>query len=186
MTHLTRLFADRSGVAAAEMALVMPIFVVLIFGCFELGNFFLSEHVLQKSVRDAARYAARLPVDTSYPACAASAGAEASIRRLARSGDPDGDSDDDGQADQRLHGWTADTMTTVSVTCDTSGTYRGIYDEFTIGVPIVTVSASVPYPTLFNLLGLGTANAAKCAGGQTSDRTCLTLNAQSQSAVYGA
>jgi hypothetical protein len=63
-------------------------------------------------------------------------------------------------------------MTTVSMTCDTSGTYTGIYVDFPGGVPIVTVTAAVPYPSLFGVLGLGSPS--------------LLLNAQSQSAVFGA
>ena len=46
---------------------------------------------------------------------------------LCAAGDPDGDYDNDGTADQRLHGWTADTMTTVTVTClPADGTYSGM------------------------------------------------------------
>ena len=166
-----RLASDRTGSAAAEMALVLPLMLLLLFGTFDLGYYFLSEHVVQKSVRDAARYAARLPM-TSYPACTPTPDAEAQIQRLARAGDPDGDWDNDGTPDQRLHGWDADDMTTVTLTCDTTGTYAGIYSDFPTGVPVVTVSAQVPYPTLFSTLGLGTAT--------------LTLNAQSQAAVAGA
>lgn len=164
MRALFRLSADRSGSSAAEMALAMPLLLILIFGTFELGYYFMSEHVVQKSVRDAARYAARLPI-SSYPSCTPTADAEEDIQQVARSGDPDG-------TVQRLQGWTANSMTTVAVTCDTSGTYTGIYSEVPIGVPVVTVSASVPYPSLFGTMGIGDPS--------------LTLNATSQSAVFGA
>jgi Flp pilus assembly protein TadG len=164
MRALNRLAADRSGAAAAEMALVTPLLLILMFGTFELGHFFLSEHVVQKAVRDAVRYAARLPM-SSYPSCAPTAGVQTQIQRVARTGRPDG-------TVQRLQGWSADTMTTVTMTCDTSGTYTGIYTEFPNGVPIITVSASVPYPSLMGTLGLGNPS--------------LRLNARSQSAVFGA
>jgi len=166
MSGAVRLAADRAGSAAAEMALALPLLLVLLFGTFELGNFFLSEHVVQKSVRDAARYAARLPM-TDYPSCAPTTTAEAQIQRVARTGRPDA-----GGAIQRLRGWSSDAMTSVLLTCDTSGTYTGIYTDFPGGVPVVTVSASVPYPTLFGSMGLPTPS--------------LTLNAKSQSAVFGA
>lgn len=166
-----RLFLDRTGSAAAEFALILPMLLVLMFGTFELGHFFLSEHVVQKSVRDAARYAARLPM-ASYPGCDPTPEVEEQIQRIARAGDPDGDWDNDGTADQRLQGWTDDTMTTVTLTCDTSGTYTGMYTGFPTGVPVITVSAQVPYPTLFSTLGLGTGS--------------FNLRAESQAAVFGA
>jgi hypothetical protein len=102
---------------------------------------------------------------SSYPSCAPTAGVQTQIQRVARTGRPDG-------TVQRLQGWSADTMTTVTMTCDTSGTYTGIYTEFPNGVPIITVSASVPYPSLMGTLGLGNPS--------------LRLNARSQSAVFGA
>lgn len=166
-----RLVRRTEGSAAAEMALLLPLLLILLYAPFELGYYFMSEHVVQKGVRDAARYAARLPLDR-YPLCVPTAAAEAEIQRVARAGDPDGDYNNDGVPDQRLTGWTSDGLTTVTMTCDTSGTYSGIYDEFPDGVPVVTVNAAVPYPTLFGMLGLGTAS--------------LTLNARSQSAVFGA
>ncbi|HVL79033.1 MAG TPA: TadE family protein [Sphingomicrobium sp.] len=164
MRRRTRLAADQAGSAAAEMAMVTPILLALMFGAFELGNFFLSEHVVQKGVRDAARYAARLSM-TNYPSCSVSGPAETQIQRVARTGQPDGTT-------LRLRGWTADSMTTVTLECDSSGTFSGIYTDFPNGVPVITVSASVPYPSLFGTLGLGNPS--------------LTVNARSQSAVFGA
>lgn len=163
MRQLRRLAADRTGAAAAEMALVLPFLAALMFGSFELGNFLLSEHVVQKGVRDAARYAARLPM-TQYPGCAPSAAAETQIQRVARTGQPDGQT-------VRLYGWTADNTTSVTMTCDTSGTYTGLYAEFPDGVPVVTVSAAVPYEPFF---------------GGLSFAGTMMLNATSQAAVFGA
>ncbi len=165
---LSQMVADQSGAAAAEMALALPLLLVLTFGSFDIGNYFLAEHVVQKAVRDAARYAARLPL-TSYPSCGVPSGgaAEQQTQRVARSGDPTG------AAGQRLAGWTADSMTTVTITCDNSSSYGtgGIYTEFPNGAPVVTVSATVPYTPLFGYVFRG-----------------LTLNASaaSQAAVIGA
>ena len=169
MRSLNRLASDRSGASAAEMALAIPLLLVLMFGPFELGYYFLSEHVVQKAVRDAARYAARLPMG-SYPGCTPTAAAEAAIQRVARTGTPDG------TGTPRILGWSADTMTTVTMTCDTNvanpWVNKGIYVDFPNGVPVVTVRAAVPYPSLFGALGLG--------------NPPVTLNAQSQTAVFGA
>ena len=75
MRTVRRLAADRAGSAAAEMALVLPLLLVIMFGTFELGHFFYSEHIVQKAVRDAARYASRRgasatrssPIVTAFP-----------------------------------------------------------------------------------------------------------------------
>jgi Flp pilus assembly protein TadG len=165
MAPMHSLVADRAGNAAAEMALVLPLLLVLMFGTFELGHYFYSEHIVQKAVRDAARYASRLPI-TNYPACVPTAGAEQQIRRVARTGAPDG------STSARLRGWTADSMTTVTVVCDTSGTYAGIYTvyPFPDGVPTVTVAATVPYMSLFGALGLGNPS--------------LNMRAESEAAVF--
>jgi Flp pilus assembly protein TadG len=149
------------------MALVLPILLVLIFGATEVGYYFMSEHVVDKAVRDAARYAARLPV-ADYPDCTSiDPTAELQVQRLARTGDPSGTT-------SRLAGWTADTMTTVSISCPGTGTYAnsGIYSDFPNGAPVVTVTAQVPYDTLFGMIGLGAST--------------LTLNGSQQAAVIGA
>lgn len=165
MRKLPRLAADDRASAAAEMALTLPLLLVLLFSPFELGNYFMAEHVVEKATRDAARYASRLPID-SYPACVPTATAEQQIQRVARTGRPDG------TATARLGGWTADSMTSVTLVCDTSGTYTGIYSvyPFPDGVPVVTVAATVPYNSLLGALGLG--------------NPTLTLRARSQAAVY--
>ena len=164
MRSLNRLLSDRSGASAAEMALATPLLIILMFGAFELGYYFLSEHVVQKSVRDAARYAGRLPL-SSYPACSPTAAAQTQIQKVARTGRPDG-------TVQRLQGWTADTMTTVTVICDTSGTYAGVFVDNPLGAPTITVAANVPYISLFGALGIG--------------QPSLMLRARSQSAGFGA
>jgi Flp pilus assembly protein TadG len=173
------LLRDRSGNAAVEMALVFPFLLLLMFGSIDLGNYFLSEHVVDKAVRDAARYAARLPVVNSYGTtnydCSTNTvatTAQTSIQQVARFGDPSG------SGSARLPGWTSNSMATVTLTCDTTSTdsyvNAGIYTDFpnSGAVPVITVSATVPYSTLFGLAGLATAT--------------LNLNAQNQAAVIGA
>ena len=164
MTTLRRLAADSRAAAATEMALITPLLLVLMLGSFEAGNYFLAEHVVQKGVRDAARYASRLPI-TSYPSCAPTSAVETQIQKVARTGEPDG-------TEVRVRGWTDDTMTTVTLACDTSGTHTGIYTvyPFPDGVPVITVSATVPYESFFGTLVLGSFT--------------LTLNADSQSAIF--
>ncbi len=151
------------------MALSLPLLLVLLFGSFELGYYLLSEHVVQKSVRDAARFGARLAM-ANYPSCTVpnNGTAEQQIRRVARFGNVAG------TGNPRLIGWTADNMTTVSIACDNTSSYGtgGLYEDFPNGAPVITVSATVPYPTFFGILGLGSVS--------------LNLNSHSQAAVIGA
>lgn len=160
---LSRFWTDRRGVAAAEMALVTPLLMILMFGSFELARYFLDEHVVVKAVRDGARFAGRLNF-ADFTCATASAGAQQSIRDITRTGVLGGTT-------PRLSYWTSPATVTVSVACDTSGTYKGIYDGVAMGAPVVTVSATVPYVSLFGLVGF--------------DTTGLALSASSESAVMG-
>lgn len=188
MMRLLRLFRDENASAAAEMALVLPILLTLMFGAFELGNYFQAEHVVQKAVRDAARYAARKPLVESdgtvnYSCSGPTLGTsvQSQIQEVARFNDPAGTTD---SAASRLSGWTADSMATVTLACldQSSGdSYvdNGVYADFPNGadgkagaVPVVTVSATVPYNMLFGSYVFGTAT--------------LNLNATSQASVVGA
>jgi Flp pilus assembly protein TadG len=165
MKTLLRLFRDRAGAAAVELAMSLPVVLILAYASFEMGNYFWTEHVVQKAARDAARYAARIPM-VSYPSCAPTAAAEQQIRRVARTGLPDG------TTSNRIHTWTADNMTTVTLTCDTSGTYTGVFTNFPNGVPVVTVTSTVPYASLWGTLGFGSIG--------------LNIYGRSQSPVFGA
>ena len=177
MQQLARLCTDRKASAAAEMALVLPLLLLLLVVPLEAGYYFMSEHIVQKGVRDAARYASRLPI-TDYPSCTPTTAAEDEIQQVARFGEPGG-------TVARIAGWTSDDMTTVVVECDTSGTYTGLYTDFPDGVPVVTARASVPYPTLFGAIGFLGADSDDCETGQPASWTCLRLNAESQAAVFG-
>ena len=158
------LFRDRAGAAAAEMALVTPLLMIIMFGAMELGKYFLDEHVVAKAVRDGARYAARRSF-TDYAGCAVSGDVQDKTRNITRTGQvATGGSG-------RLSYWTNPATITVSVSCDTSTTYSGIYKGSAIGAPVVTVVAAVPYTPLFNSIGFNVSG--------------LSLNSRSQSAVTG-
>lgn len=144
------------------MVFVIPILIALMFGSFELGRYFLDQHVVVKAVRDGARFAARQKF-THMP-CGGTSSAESTIKNIVRFGNAAG------TGGPRLDYWTNANTITVSVAC-TTGTYSGIYNGLASGAPRVRVSARVPYTSLFGLLGFDT-------GG-------LTLNAKSESAVMG-
>ena len=86
MGRLISLWRDRNGAAAAEMALVAPLLLILMFGSFEVGKFFWDEHLVTKAVRDGARFAARQSF-ASMP-CGGPATNEAQIRNVVRYGNP--------------------------------------------------------------------------------------------------
>ena len=167
----TRIRTEQAGAAAAEMALVAPMLITLMFGSFELGNYFLSEHALAKAVRDGARYATRIPI-TNYSCPSGSAsgsitGGETEIKNVTRTGSIDA------SASPRLSYWTSNTNTVfVTVKCVSPSTYTGIYSSGMPGdIPVVTVRAAVNYPSLFARVGLA--------------NTSLSLNAESEAAVVG-
>lgn len=141
-----RLFLiDQHGAAAAEMALIMPLVMVMLFAAFEGAYYIICEHQVVTGVRNAARYAARL--DFSQYACPAGtfSGNEATVKNLARTGQLIGGS-------ARVQGWgTVATDTTVSVTCTINT--DGIYAATGRNAPKVRVSARFNYTSLMGQLG---------------------------------
>lgn len=162
---LHRFAKDRRGAAAAEMALVAPMLIILMFGAFELGNYFLAEHKVVKSVRDGARFASRQPFEL-YAGCTPSTGLVTTTRNVTRTGRVSG-----GTA--KLPYWTDPATISVTSTCPdpTGAAYQGIYRNVAGGAPVVTVEATVPYTPLFASMGLGSLT--------------LNLRARSQIAVMG-
>lgn len=153
-------FRDRRGAAAAEMALVTPLLAVILIGSVELGNFFYNEHILVKAVRDGARFAARQGF-SNYATCSSepTGTVGADTRALVRTSLMASGSDRlAGMDDAQI---TIDTRcVTTAVGLDSTETMTGIYDELSLaGVPIVTVTATVPYTPVigapFGFSGLG-------------------------------
>lgn len=175
MTPFSKSLRDRRGAAAAEMALVTPLLLVIMFGSFELGKYFYDEHKLIKSVRDGARYAARQRF-TNYTACTGVAPPTvvAETKMLVRKGTLKSTDAD------LLPNWDA-AGTTFSVTMDcfptlndggTNYNASGIYQGMAGGAPSVTVTAQLPYqPVIGSAFGFSGINAS--------------LNASQQSAVAG-
>jgi Flp pilus assembly protein TadG len=157
MTFARRLLVDDHATAAAEMALVLPLLLIVMMGAFELGNYFRSEHILLEGLRDGARYAARQGF-SNYSGCSgAPAGTiAADTKNVVRTGQASGGTD-------RLPYWTdAATTFDVTVSCSTtagSQTLSGIYRDNNnssgtfIGAPIVTVSAHLPYQSVLGTYG---------------------------------
>ena len=155
---------DQSGAAAAEMALILPLVLALLFTTFEGSYYMICEHRVVKGVRDAARYAARL--DLSYYTCPGASfndnfGALAKIKNLTRTGALSGGS-------AIVPGW-IDSNVTISVTC-TSG-QGGIYAATGGNAPKVRISTRLAYPSIMGTLGFTNAT--------------IYIGAEAQSPVIG-
>ncbi len=137
------LYRDTSGAAAAEMALIIPLALALIFTTFEGAYYMICEHRVVKGVRDASRYAARL--DLSNYACPGGtfSGSTATVQNLARTGLLSGGS-------AAVSGW-VNSDVTIAVTC-LSG-QSGIYAATGGNAPRVSVSTRVVYPSLMGSMG---------------------------------
>jgi Flp pilus assembly protein TadG len=164
------IFGDRGGAAAAEMALVAPLLVTIMFASLEIGKYFWDEHLVVKAVRDGARYAARQNFATMP--CGGPATNETQIQNLVRYGK----TTVTGADRPRLYYWTNNSTITVTIICyanegaGSTPIYGGIYAARPV-VPIVRVKAQVPYTPIVGSIGFQ-------ANG-------LRLNAYSESAVMG-
>lgn len=147
---------DDCGAAAAEMALVAPLLLILLFSSVELGNYFMSEHILLKGVRDGAVFAARQDIgfyDCGVGGTAVGGDVAQRTKNLVRTGQLAGGTD-------RLPLWTsASTQFTVTKQCftqapdDDSTLLGGIYVSNSGQVPVVTVAAKLPYRPVLSAFG---------------------------------
>lgn len=158
MTRLRAFRLDQSGAAAAELALMLPLMLVLLFGGFEAGHYFYTEHKIVKAVREGARYAGRLPFG-AYSCAGGTTTMATQIQTVTRTGIAAGTT-------PRISGWTDNADVTVSVTCNAAATTKGIFTDKLDGAPIVTVTAEADYPSLFGALGLIDSGASVRASAQ--------------------
>ena len=158
MTKVRHLLGDVRGAAAAELALVAPLLITLMFGSMELGNYFLNEHVVVKAVRDGARYAGRIPISNYTCASGSTTGSitglETEIKNLTRTGSING------LATPRLGYWTSASTITISVRCVPKASYGGTFSSLIGDIPVVKVTANVPYAngSLFKYIGFTSVN----------------------------
>lgn len=137
---------DTRGAAAVEMALILPLLVIMMFVGFEAGYYFYTEHQIIKAVREGARYGGRQPfADFNCGAGSIDAGAVARIRQVTRTGTVTGTT-------ARVRDL-ALTDIAVTLRCDSSYASQGIFKGTSGGAPIVLVHAEAPYNSLFGQLG---------------------------------
>lgn len=166
MLKLSHLRKSNEGSAAAEMALVAPLLIALLFGATELGYYFYNNHIVIKAVRDGARYASRRSFAEYNCPSSVSSDLTDATRNVTRTGLVAS-----GGA-PRIWNWTDPSTITVSLECtDNSGSdYSGIYVGRT-EIPVVKVTATVPFVPLFSGFGFRASN--------------LTISAESESSVAG-
>jgi Flp pilus assembly protein TadG len=147
-------FRDTGAAAAAEMALILPMLLTIMFGGLEAGAYLWTEHKVIKGVRDGARFAARQPFSSFSCSAMTNNTALTQVKNLTRTGQLTG-----GTA--KVAGW-GDNQVNVVVACNApvanSYTSGGLYKTQTGGAIHVTVSAEVPYPSLFQSLGFDTSD----------------------------
>ena len=158
--------SSQHGSAAAEMALVIPLLLVLTFGPLELGNYFMNQHTLVKAVRDGARYAARQDF-TNYPDCST---VSTTMRDETRNVVTNGLRSGGTIITPNIQPTDVDVTTSCATTAG-GQTMSGIYAGRTNGAQIVTVTARVNYRPVLSVAGFTGIG--------------LTLNAASQAAVSG-
>ena len=146
---LRAFLSDPTGASATELALMLPLLLVLMFVGVEGGHIIWTQHKLTEAVRDGARFASRLPVDayciSGSPVT--SPGTIAEIKRVTRTGQLATD------GAVAVPGWSEDEVA-VEVAC-AAFVNTGIYRDLDTAGPIVTVRAhSVSYPSLFGRLGV--------------------------------
>ena len=146
--RLVELAGERSGTSLVEMTIMAPLLIILALGIVEFGRALQDHHVMNKAMRDAARYLARVPVTCpsgSATGTVTNSGDITTAKNLALNGTPTGGS-------PRVSYWTNPATIAVEVDCfdNTAGTYRGEPE-----IPLITVSASVPYQDLGFLSVLG-------------------------------
>lgn len=64
------LAGSETGAAIIEFALILPLLLILIGGCFELGRAMLVYQSMIEALRGGARYLAQVPDPSCRPACA--------------------------------------------------------------------------------------------------------------------
>lgn len=158
---LALLHRDCSGAAAVETVLIMPLAILLLVLGIESGHYLYSEHQVVKGVRDAARFASRLPL--SIWNCTAATNTDADLSKAATTPGIPGTvwqaianvavyGSVTPTTAKRLWTWSpipTDGEVVIRYRCDNNGS--GIYTA-TRFAPRITVTGKPYYPSLFKTM----------------------------------
>jgi hypothetical protein len=161
---MRRFLQSRCGNSGVEFALLLPLLMLLLFGAIEIGRALHDYHVINETVRDAARYLSRVPA--TCPAAGVGVGFltddpdtgltaaqnEARARALAMTGNLSTAS----PAPDLLGYWNypADSGTvSIRVDCinNAASSLEGLYEGI-LNVPHVILTADVPFTFMFGEL----------------------------------
>lgn len=138
------------GAAAAELALILPLSLLLLFTALEAGHYMYQRHQVAKGLRDGARFAARHSFDLIN--CRGGSGTidgglQTQVQNLTRTGQVSGGS-------PRIKNWDQNTDVVISVTCPTAAEAEtGIFDSEE-PAPQVNLTTTFNYDSFFNGLGV--------------------------------
>lgn len=145
------LWLDRRGAQIAELAIILPAVLILLFGMFDFAFLLYQKQLVTKSVQDAARFAARSTTVISNGVCPpSSAGWSSTVaqaQQIAIRGTSNGA--------VMLSNFSANDVT-VSVSCPAAG-IMNTSNPVSGTIPIVTVSAQIQARSLgvLGILGFG-------------------------------
>jgi Flp pilus assembly protein TadG len=141
-----------SGAAGLEFAFILPILMLLMIGAIELGRGLHDFHVVNESVRDAARYLSRVPAS-----CPAATMDDANDVLVAQALAMTGGANTVSPEPDLLGYWNfpadAAATITVTVTCFANGgQFEGPLFLGETEVPAVELTANVPFTFMFGQL----------------------------------
>jgi len=142
-TLRTRFKGAVSGSALIEFSLLLPILMGLMVGAFEFGRYFQQTHVVNKGVKNAARYLARIENGDLCPSPAGGSFANDTLdaRDLAQYG-----SFDTTGKSLIIPAWDSSSTFTASVTCAPNPETGGIRDYRGPAVlPVIQVTTTFTY-----------------------------------------
>ena len=138
---LNRIHGDVRGVAALELALFLPLLMLLVGGLFEVGRVLYQAQTLDKAIRAGAVYAAQVPEPFS-------AATRTAVENLVKTGNAAGDG-------AYLVSGFSDPAAKVEIAALS-------YDVGGTPIPVVRVTAEVPFDPLFpGISGMFDASAFK-------------------------
>jgi hypothetical protein len=152
-----------SGNAGAEFALILPLLMFLCFGAIELGRALHDYHVVNQTVRNAARLLSRTPADCASVGQGAGVFQDGPVYTAAqqieraRALAMTGNTDTAAPASNLLGYWNypGDAASTIVIRVDcidnSAGAFQGLYNGATY-VPHVFFQANVPFTFLFGEL----------------------------------
>lgn len=154
-----RLRRRRDGIASVELAIVLPVLVLMLFGAIEFGRLLVDYQLVNKSARDAVRYLSRVRdtaiTDTCpdevylWPNAAPSQPVRNAVN-LAMTGSIDAPT---GPGDYLLGYWINPETIRIRVDCNDNrtNTFSGAY-QYSDYIPELTMTVVVSFPSGFGWL----------------------------------